>query len=74
MNEDGFLVITAEQPGDELVEASIAVGPEGTFACRISPRGAHLASTTPNARSFEDGLMKRLAAVGVHGRDGVGGG
>ena len=53
VNEDGFVVITAEFPGDGLVEASIAVGPKGTCACRTSTGDTHLASTAPDARSFE---------------------
>ena len=69
VNEDGFVVITAEFRGDGLVEASIAVGPESTCACRISTGDTHLASTAPDARSFEVALKSRLAEIGVHRRD-----
>ena len=69
VGEDGFIVITAELSGDGLVEASVVVGPEGTCACRISARGTHLATTAPDVGSFEQILKKRLAEVGVHGRD-----
>ena len=71
IHEDGFIVITAELPGDELVEASIAVGPDGTYACRISAGDTHLASTAPDAPSFVQVLTSRLAEVGVYGRDGA---
>ena len=46
-------MITAELPGDELVEASIAVGPEGTCACKVTGSDTYLASTVPDARSFD---------------------
>ena len=65
VNEDGFIVITAELPGDDWVKASIAVGPEGTFACRISAGKAHVAATAADAGSFERVLEDRLAEVGV---------
>ena len=71
VNEDGFVVFTAEIPGVELVKASIAVGPEGTCACKISVGDAHLASAAPDTRSFEHLLTKRLADVGVRGEDGT---
>ena len=34
VNEDGFIAVTAELSA--VVEASIAVGPEGSFACTVS--------------------------------------
>ena len=67
VNEEGLVVITAELPGDELVEARVAVEPEGACACRISAGDTHLASTAPDARSFERVLRSRLAEVGVRG-------
>ena len=42
--------ITAKLSGEELVEASISVGPEGTCAYRITSSDPHLASTAPDAR------------------------
>ena len=72
VSEDGFIVITAELPGDDLVEASIAVGPEGTCACRISAGVTHLASTAPDVRSFEQMLKNRLPEVGVRGKASAG--
>ena len=65
VGEDGFIVIAAELPGDNLVEVSITVGPEGTCACRVSAGGAHTAATAADARSFETVLTERLAQVGV---------
>ena len=67
VSEDGFIAITAHRPGDNPVEASIAVGPEGTFACTVSAGETHLASTAPDARSFERVLKERLAEVGALG-------
>ena len=74
MNEDGLVVLTAELPGDGLVEVSVAVGPEGTCACRISAGDTHLASTARDARSFERVPRSRLAEVGVQAEDDAGSG
>ena len=65
VGEDGFIVIMAELPGDDLVDVSITVGPEGTCAGRVSAGGAHTAATAADARSFETLLTERLAQVGV---------
>lgn len=62
-------MITAELPGNEPVEVTIAVGPEGTCACSISAGGRHAASTAPDPQSFETVLKSRLAEFGVHGQD-----
>ena len=68
VNEDGFVVVTAEfSAAAGAVEASIAVGPEGTCACTVSAGGTHLACTAPDVRSFERALTKRLAEVDVLG-------
>ena len=69
VSEDSFVVITAELSGvEEPVEASIAVGPDGT--CRISGSERHLASTAPDVRAFERVLKWRLAEVGLRGQCG----
>ena len=68
----GRLPITAKLSGEELVEASIAVGPESTRACRITNSDTHLGSTAPDARSFEGVLRQRLAEVGVGGHSRAG--
>ena len=65
VNQDSFVLITAELHGDNLVDARIAVGPDATYACRISAAETHLASTSPDPRSFLQVLKKRLADVGV---------
>ena len=70
VDEDGFIVIIAKLPGDDLIEANIAVGPEGTCACKISTGNTHVASTAPDVRSFERVLKQRLTEVGVHGQQG----
>ena len=49
VSEDNFIVITAEFPAENLIEAMIAVGPEGTCACKISAGDTHLASTAVGA-------------------------
>ena len=67
VSEDGFIVVTAELPAASAVEASIAIGPEGTYACTVSADDAHLASTAPDVQAFERVLRERLAEVGVPG-------
>ena len=67
VNENGFIVVTAELSAVAVVEVSIAVGPEGSFACTVSAGDTHLACTAPDLRSFERALNERLAEVGVPG-------
>ena len=67
VNEDGFIVVTAEMSAAGEVEASIAVGPEGTYAGTVSAGDTHLACTAPDVPSFERALKQRLAEVGVPG-------
>ena len=67
VNEDGFIVVTAELSAAGEVEASIAVGPEGTCAGTVSAGDTHLACTAPDVQSFERVLKQRLAEVGVPG-------
>ena len=69
VSEEGFIVVAAELAGNGLVEASIAVGPDGTCACRVSAGGAHMACTAADGRSFERVLKERLAEAGVRRRD-----
>ena len=66
VSEDGFIVVTAEVSAGE-VEATVAVGPEGTCACTLSAGDTHLACTAPDVRSFERAVRERLAEVGVPG-------
>ena len=68
VSEEGFIAIHGGTPRDGLAEASIAVGPDGTCACRTSSGGAHSASTAPDTRTFEHVLTKRLAKNGVCGK------
>ena len=70
VSEDGFLVVMAEFSENEPVEATIAVGPDGTCAHKISAGKAHIAATAPDARSFEQVLKDRLAEVGARGEAG----
>ena len=69
VSEDEFIVVTAELRGDNPIEASIAVGPDGTCAGKIAAGDTHLASTAPDVRSFEQALKNRLAEVGVYRRE-----
>ena len=72
LSEDCFIVIAAEFPENELVEATIAVGPDGTCACKITAGKSHVAATRASpARAFGEVLRERLAEVGVHGKNGV---
>ena len=67
VNEDGFIVVTVQFSADGTVEASIAVGPEGTYGCKVSAGDTHLASTATDVRSAERALREHLAEVGVLG-------
>ena len=69
VTEDGFIVVAATFSSDGVVEASIAVGPEGAYTCTVSAGDTHLASTAPEVRYFERVLKESLAEVGVLGRD-----
>ena len=70
VNEESFIVITAEASGNQPVEVTIAVGPDGTCACKVSTAGGQRASAAPDVRGFEQVLASRLAEVGVRGRAG----
>ena len=63
VNEDGFIAVTAELSA--VVEASIAVGPEGELRVHGQHRDTHLPCTAPDLRSFERALEERLGGVGV---------
>lgn len=67
VSEDGFIMVTAELSAVAVVEASIAVGPEGSLACTVSASDTHLPCTAPDLGSFERALKERLAKVGVPG-------
>jgi len=69
VSDENFIVIsTAVLPGAVPVQATIAIGPEDTYACKITSGGTHTAHTAPDAQSFEELLKKRLLEVGVRGR------
>ena len=72
VSEDSFVVITAEVPGNELVEVAIAVGPDGTCACKVNTAHGQAASASPDTRSLEHVLASRLAEVGVRGQADAG--
>ena len=54
-------MITAEVSGTEPVEVTIAVGPDGTCAYKVSTAHGQVASASPDARSLEQVLASRLA-------------
>ena len=68
VNEEGFLVFTADPSGEDRVETTITVGPDGTCACRVSTAHGQAATVSPDTRSFERVLADRLADVGVRAR------
>ena len=68
VSEDSFIVVSAEIPGNELVEVTIAVGPDGTCACRVSTARGQVASASPDTRALEQVLTSRLAELGVRGQ------
>ena len=72
VNEDSFIVVTATVSGDDVIDVTIAVGPDGTCACKVSTADGDLASAAPGVRAFEQVLAGRLAEVGVPRRDAAG--
>ena len=72
VSQDGFIVLMARLSEDHPTRLSIAAGPEGTCACTTSADDTHLASTAPDARSFEQVLKDRLMGVHVRGPDRAG--
>ncbi len=72
VNEDSFIVVTATVPGDDGIDVTIAVGPDGTCACKVSTAHGQVVTASPDTRSFEQVLADRLADVGVRGQGGTG--
>ena len=72
VNEDSFIVLRAEVPGDDVIDVTIAVGPDGTCACKVSGGDGHRASAAPDVRAFEQVLASRLAEVRVRGQPDAG--
>ena len=70
VNEESFIVVTATVPGEDVIDVALAVGPDGTCACKVSTADGDLASAAPNVRAFEPVLAGRLAEVGVRARAG----
>ena len=71
VNEDSFIVATATVPGDDVIDVTIAAGPDGTCAWKVSTADGHLASAAPDVRAFEQVLASRLADVGVRNQGGA---
>ena len=72
VNEDSFIVVTATVPGDDVIDVTIAVGPDGTCACKVSTAAGDVASAAPDVRALEQVLASRLADLGVRGQRGAG--
>ena len=71
---DGFIVVTAGLSAVAVVEASIAVGPEGSFACTVSVGDTRLACTVPDLRGLRGGSQRapgggRRAGLGDSNRE-----
>ena len=64
VNEDSFIVVTATVPGNDVIDVTIAVGPDGTCACKVSTADGDRASAAPDVRAFEQVPAGRLAEVG----------
>ena len=71
VNEESFVVVTATVPGDDVIDVTLAVGPDGTCACKVSTTSGQRASVAPDVRGFEQVLANRLAEAGVRGRAGA---
>ena len=71
VSEECFIVITADVPGNELVEVTIAVGPDGTCACKVSTAHGQVASASPDTRSLQKVLTSRQPEVGVRCQAGA---
>ena len=63
-------MLRAEVPGDDVIDVTIAVGPDATCACKVSTADGDLASAAPDVRAFEQVLASRLAEAGVHVQTG----
>ncbi len=70
VSEDSFIAITAVVSANELVEETIAVGPDGTCACKVSTAPGQVASASPDTRSLRKVLTSRLEEVGVRSQAG----
>jgi hypothetical protein len=70
VKDDSFVVVAAMVPGDHVIDVTIAVGPDGTCACKVSTADGHLVSAAPDVREFERVLVSRLAEVGVRAQIG----
>jgi len=69
VNEEGFIVITANVFGDRPVAVTIAVGPDETCACRVSTADGHRASAAADVRTFEQVLKSQMAEARVQAPD-----
>ena len=67
VSESNFIVITAEFSGDDLFETHIAVGPEGTCACKMSVGETHLGYMALDVQSFERVQKDRLGETRERG-------
>ena len=71
VNDESFVVVTATVPGEDVIDVTLAVGPDGTCACKVSTAAGDSASAAPDVRAFEQVLASRLGEVGVRGRTAV---
>lgn len=59
VNEGSFMLAMATIPGDDVVDVTVAVGPDGRHACRVSTADGHVASVAPDVRVLEQVLAGR---------------
>ena len=65
VSDDHLIVITAELPGDDPVDANTAVGPKGNCACRTSAAIRILRPRRRTPGRSSGFLESRLAEIGV---------
>ena len=70
VNEDSFVVIAATVPGDDVIDVTLAVGPDATCACKVSTADGDRATAAPDVRAFEQVLAHRLGEVGARPQTG----
>ena len=74
VNEDSFIVVTAAVPGDDVIDVTITVGPDGTCACKVSNTDGDRASAVPDVRAFArilGGLPAEVACTPAPATTGV---
>ena len=69
MKEDSFIAVNGHSSGDDVIDGTIAVGPDGTCACRVSTADGHWCVGGARRPVVRAGRQEPTAEVGVPGRD-----